>query len=239
LAVRETILNAREPAKLLFYDLPSACGFEPVKDKHSAKEPDRRFVKALKAALDELRAAYPELQERLRTRLREAFILPGLFPEFRTNLSARAEHLLLAVTEPKLRAFCLRLMDNNLSESDWLDSLCSHVALKPPAKWHDAEEDLFNAELPGFARKFLSVESILFKSNGAPSNSIGVRLAVTQASGLEHEQVIHFTVEEESRLVQLESKFDALLAGNMRLGLAAASRSIWKGLQNGGKPKDE
>jgi hypothetical protein len=239
LAVRETILNAREPAKLLFYDLPFACGFEPVKDKHTAKEPDRRFVKALKVALDELRAAYPELQERLRTRLREAFILSGSFREFRRNLSARAEHLLLAVREPKLRAFCLRLMDNNLSESDWLDSLCSHVALKPPAKWHDAEEDLFNAELPGFARKFHSVESILFKANDVPNNSIGVRLAVTYASGLEHEQVIHFTVEEESRLVQLESKFDALLADDMRLGLAAASRSIWKGLQNGEKQKDE
>jgi hypothetical protein len=239
LAVRETILNAREPAKLLFYDLPSACGFEPVRDKQTAKEPDRQFVKALKVALDELRAAYPELQERLRARLREAFILPGSFREFRTNLSARAEHLLLAVTEPKLRAFCLRLMDNNLTESDWLDSLCSHIALKPPAKWHDAEEDLFNAELPGFVRTFHSVESILFKANDAPTNSIGVRLAITHSSGLEHEQVIHFTVEEESRLVQLETEFDALLADNTRLGLAAASRSIWKSLQNGGKAKHD
>ena len=45
LAVRQAILEAREPAKLLFTDLPRACGFEPI-EAQSGKE----FTKPLPRA---------------------------------------------------------------------------------------------------------------------------------------------------------------------------------------------
>lgn len=144
LAVRDTILSAREPARLLFSDLPKACGFEPIGSHATATKATIAFVKTLKTALDDLRTAFPEMQERMRVRLRGAFDLPGTFQQFRTTLSARSEQVLFGVAEPKLRAFCLRLIDDNLLESDWLESLGSYLALKPPSKWHDAEEDLFN-----------------------------------------------------------------------------------------------
>ena len=57
----------------------------------------------------------------------------------------------------KFKAFCLRLMDVALSESDWLESIGSHLALKPPSKWHDAEEDLFNYGTCPCRRTFSSV----------------------------------------------------------------------------------
>jgi hypothetical protein len=62
----------------------------------------------------------------------------------------------------KFKAFCLRLMDTALSESDWLESIGSHLSLKPPSKWHDAEEDLFNSELAHLAGLFKRVESLVF-----------------------------------------------------------------------------
>ena len=78
LAVRDIILNAREPAKLLFTELPKACGFDPIPHDATASKPVQAFVKTLKAALDDLRAAFPELQERLRKELRSALICPAL-----------------------------------------------------------------------------------------------------------------------------------------------------------------
>jgi hypothetical protein len=235
LAVREATLNAREPATLVFTALPNACGFGSISTKQTKSSLIPDFVATLKAALEELRAAYPELQQRLRERLREAFVMPGSFQKFRTALAMRAEYILLTITEPKLRAFCLRLMDDNLPESDWLESLGSYLALKPPSKWHDTEEDAFNTQLAELAARFHRVEAIAFAGGKVPKGTVGVRLAITQLNGIEHEEVVHFSIEEECQLLDLQKQFETLLADDKRLGLAAASRAIWKSLDNGSK----
>jgi hypothetical protein len=236
-AVRDTILAAREPSKLLFTDLPKACGFESFPANVAASKEVQAFIRGLKAALDELRAAFPELQERLRKMLREAFDLPGSFQQFRTALARRAEQVVLGVNEPKLRAFCLRLMDDNLPESEWLESQGSFLALKPPAKWHDAEEDLFVQELSPLATRFHRVESIVFVGGKPSKSGVGIRLAITQANGTEHEQVIHFAADEEGRLRELQDQFEVLLTKDKRLGLAAVSRAIWSKLEKIEKTK--
>lgn len=239
LAIRDAILNAREPSKLLFTDLPKACGFDPIGADATISKPIHAFVKTLKASLDELRDAYPGLQERLRIQLRESFDLLDSFQRSRTALSARAQQILLSVTELKLRAFCLRLMDDKLPESDWLESVSSYLALKPPSKWHDGEEEVFNNELAQIAMRFRRVESILFVGRKSSKSAVGVRLAITLATGVEHEQVVHFTTDEEHKLRELQAQFALLLARNRRLGLAAASRALWVSLENGGKTEHE
>ena len=239
LAVRDAILNAREPARLLFTELPYACGFAPFAPNACGERPPTEFTDALKKAIDDLRAAFPELQERLSKGIRNAFDIPGDFQQFRATLAVRAGRAVLGVNEPKLRAFCLRLMDDNLPESEWIESLGSYLALKPPSKWRDTEEEIFSTELAQCATRFYRVESIVFAKNGDLAQSAGVRLAVTQASGAEHEQVVYFTAEEEPQLRSLQSEFEAFLARNRRLGLAAASRAIWKSLENEAEAQHE
>jgi hypothetical protein len=238
-AVRQTILDAREPAKLLFADLPVACGFDPIGADATVGKPVHAFVKTLKDALDELRAAFPRLQERVRKQLCDVFRLPSSLQDSRTELASRAQQVLLSVTEPKLRAFCLRLMDDNLPESEWLVSLGSYLALKPPAKWHDTEEELFNNEVAELATRFHRVESILFVGTKSSKGAIGVRLAITQANGVEHEEVVHFTPEEAHQMRDLQTQFGALLAQDTRLGLAAASRAILANVQKGDERSNE
>ena len=63
-------------------------------------------------------------------------------------------------------------------------------------------------------------------------NDTAIRLAVTRANGIEHEEVVHFGTNEEERLRKLEREFEGLFAGNQRLALAAASRAIWNTLDN-------
>ena len=235
LAVRDVVLNAREPTKLLFTELPKACGFQPIPADATASKAVQAFVKTLKSALDELRAAFPELEGRLQAQLRSAFDLPGNFQQFRTALAARSEQIMLAVMEPKLRAFCLRLMDDKLAEAEWLESIGSCLALKPPSKWHDAEEDLFTNELIQYAGRFHRVESIAFAGAKSSLNTVGLRVAITQADGLEYEKVVHFTMSEEQRLCDLQRQFETLLAKDRRLGLAAVSRAIWANLAKEGK----
>ena len=237
LAVRDAIMNAREPVTLLFTALPKACGFEAILAETSVSKTVPVFVKTLKDALDDLKIAFPELQERLRKEFRAAFDLPGTFQQFRTALSARSEQILLTITEPKLRAFCLRLMDDNLPESDWLESVASYLVLKPPSKWHDVEEEVFSYELSQYAAKFHRVESVAFAGGKLPKNSVGVRLAITQADGVEHEQVVYYGPNEEDQLQDLQRQFQRLLTKDKRLGLVAASRAINANLEDGEKGK--
>lgn len=239
LAVRQAILEAREPSTLLFTDLPVACGFDPIEAKSDSGAPVRSFVKALKSTLDELRGAYPELQDRLRKELREHFALTGSAGEQRAALTERAQRVGVTATEPKFKAFCLRLMDDALSESDWLESVGSHLALKPPSKWHDAEEDLFNSELAHIAALFKRVESLVFSGNDAGRTEKAIRLAVTLATGVEHQQVIHFSAEEEQRMTALQHRFAEILSEDERLGLAAASRAIWARFESAEKMNDD
>ncbi|HEY1757084.1 MAG TPA: hypothetical protein VGG72_17045 [Bryobacteraceae bacterium] len=239
LAVRQAILEAREPSKLLFVDLPTACGFEPIEAKSASGAPVRSFVKALKSSLDELRGGFPELQDRLRARLREHFSLSGSIEEYRASLSERAKRVGVTATEPKFKAFCLRLMDDALIESDWLESIGSHLALKPPSKWHDAEEDLFNSELANIAALFKRVESLVFSGKDAKRSEKAIRLAVTLATGVEHQQVIHFSAAEEQRMNILQQRFADLLSEDERLGLAAASRAIWARFEAAEKRDDD
>jgi hypothetical protein len=128
-------------------------------------------------------------------------------------------------------------MDDNLPESEWLESLGSSLAFKPPAKWYDAEEGAFAQELGPLAVRFHHVESIVFAGGKPTKHAIGIRLAITQANGAEHEQVIHFTTDEEHRLRSIQKQFESLLTGDRRLGLAAASRALWSTLEKGTKPK--
>jgi hypothetical protein len=181
--------------------------------------------------------AYPQLEERLRKQLRVAFGAPGSFQSFRANLADRAEQILLSVTEPKLRAFCLRLIDENLPEAEWLESLGSYLALKPPSKWHDAEEDAFNSALAEVGGKFHRIESVVF-SRGRRKDDTAIRLAVTRANGTEHEEVVHFGAEEEAGLRKLQRQFEGLFKGDQRLALAAASRAIWNTLEKNGRKSD-
>jgi hypothetical protein len=239
LAVRQAILEAREPAKLLFNDLPTACGFAPIEAGPAPGKPVKNFVRTLKVTLEELRIAFPELQDRLRKGLQENFNLSGSFQECRSALINRSQRICLTVTEPKFKAFCLRLMDDTLTEADWLESVGSHLALKPPSKWHDADEDFFDTELAHVAALFHRVESVVFNGQKGTKNELAIRLAVTLATGVEHQQVIHFNADEEHLMNDLQGRFAEILAGNERLGLAAASRAIWASFESAGKRKND
>jgi hypothetical protein len=237
LGVRQAILQAREPAKLLFNDLPTACGFEPIGAGLPTGKPIKLFVSTLRQALNELRIAFPELQDRLRGMLQASFNLSGSFHECRVGLVQRAQRISLTVTEPRFKAFCLRLMDDALPESDWLESIGSHLALKPPSKWHDNEEELFNAEITQVADLFHRVESIAFNGKNGTKDQSAIRVAITLATGAEHQQVIHFSAKEEHLMDDLQGRFADLLARNERLGLAAASRAIWASFESARKEK--
>jgi len=234
LAVRDVILNAREPVRMVFHDLPEACGFAAFEVRKSTPpEKVLDFVRVLKEALGELRSAFPQLQGRMEKALATDFDYTGMImKQFRRKLAERAEALLVEVTENKLKAFAFRLFDDGLSENEWLNSVGSVLALRPPEKWKDEDEDTFHRELAALSAHFKRAESAMFSQGRNGKTGRNLRVTITQADGKERQEVIHIEEDEEKLLRDLQEQIRAVIAGNGRLGLAAASRVIWSQLKS-------
>jgi hypothetical protein len=233
IAVRDHLLRAEEPATLLFRHLPEACGSEPFEgDDPPSPSRVRKFVERLHDALDELRIAYPELLGRMKSEFVAAFERPGGFEGTRAAVASSAQGIMLAITEPRLKAFCLRLTDLVLPEAEWLESLGSLLCSKPPSKWLDRDEATFRDELSGLVRLFRRVESTAF-GGAATGGTRGMRVAITCQDGTEVEQVVYLDAAEEMRVAELESAISCLVRGEGRLGVLAATRAIWGQLAQG------
>lgn len=231
IAVRDALSNAREPATLLFHQLPEACGFVPFAVDGSSDEAVlKQFVLVLKEVVAELRAAYPELQRRMKDALASRFDISGSFSTVRAVLAKNAESLLVAVNELKLKAFCLRLADRNLPDQEWIEAFGSLLSGKPPAKWVDSDEHVYYQELEYFSGKFKRIESLEFSSHTRGHSNSAMRVALTQISGMEVARVIHILEDEEPDVDRVEATIRELLQRHGSIGLAGASRALWKAL---------
>lgn len=232
LAVRSALLGAREPATLLFRELPVACGY-PVITTDSKPEVVEGLVETLKEALGELRYAYLSLQGEMKASLADYFGISGSFEEVHEALAGRAKNILTSVTEPRLKAFCLRLTDSGLAEAEWLDSLGSFVCSIPPQKWTDMEAERFTQELGVLVAKFKRVESIVFENRRRAKNQMALRVAITHPDGYEVDDVIFVSKREEQEIARVEEQVTQLLKESKRAGLAGVARAFWNVLSEG------
>jgi len=230
-AARTEILAARDPVRLLFHALPTACGFAPFLSAKETQSNADQFAKRLGALLDELKVAYSELRSRIKTQIESAFNLSGAHLQFRQEVAARSQRLVLAGTEPRLKAFCIRLSDTNLSEGDWLDSVGSFVASKPPAKWTDQDEDLFSQEVAALAGRFCRTEGMLFSGEGSDRKGIGIRVTLTKGDGSERDQVVYMGTRDQEKVRSVKAKIEDLIRGDENIGVAAAAEVLWRHLR--------
>lgn len=228
LSIREVILQAKDPVHLLFRELPTACGFEPFAiDGDVALERARGFAKSLKGYLDELRLACDSLLQRMQERIRHEFDLNGQFAKIREELATRATSVALQAREPRLKAFCLRLIDRGLAESPWLESFGSLLASQPPLRWRDVNEDTYNRELHELVERFASVEAISFKGVKQPQTAEAFKIALTRGDGTAVQEVVFVDQARTAEVDELTRKIRALVGKNRSLGLAALSRATW------------
>ena len=232
--VRDKLMSAGEPAPLLFRVLPIACGhpqFDVTESVDNSRVQD--FAEELKLYLTELKNAYTELLERLKSAIFEAFDVMDSNSQRRSSLAKRAEALWGSVSESQLKALCGRLSDKNLSETKWIESVASFIASKPPSYWVDSDESTFQNKLAEFAERFKHVESIYFGTIGIPEGSDGIRLSITRTDGREHAEVMYPRPEEEKELADIQKQIQDLLKKHNRLGLAAIARAVWDELNKG------
>jgi hypothetical protein len=233
--IREAILEAREPAKLLFQELPVACGVEPFIhgsnwDKH--RNEAASFVDQLRRSLETLKVTMPALRDRISQQITKSFGLPAAvsrFQEIRDELAQRSERLLVNVADIELKAFCLRLFDNRMPEADWIDSVGSLIATSPPSRWKDQDEDVFREKLGAMVQRFLRVESANFESSaGARGTGQAMRIALTKQDGVERHEVIYLNSKEQQSVKKITEELLLWVGSDHRIALSALTKLTWE-----------
>jgi hypothetical protein len=229
--VRRVLLEAREPAMLLFEQLPQALSINPQAAVAGQME---QFVQGLRSAIECLRSAYAGLLSRIDLSMAKNLRTQHALAD-RTRLQERARLLLLSAAEPRLRAFCIQLADENLHEVEWLEAIASLVCSKPPSKWLDRDHELFERELAHLSIAFIRLESLMFSRSKHPSIQKAFRVAITQQDGFEVECVVYFDDKEKDAVKHLESRIMKVLESEKGLGEAALTQAFWQVFATKGK----
>jgi hypothetical protein len=228
LALRKVIEAAREPADLVFHDIPMALGFDP---KSKAKLDPSALAQKLGHSITELRRCFPELQGRMAAAILESFRHDGPLDAWRQSIAGSAETVVVGLGDPEFRAFCLKLTDAENPEPDWLEALGSLLTRCPPSRWKDRDEVVFRERIEAFARQFERVLATCFLRDGTLPET-AIRVAVTPRNGVEKDLVLSLTPEQVRATDKLLEQLRPILSKSQtNISLAALSRLLWDNLQ--------
>ncbi|KAF0812239.1 hypothetical protein IGB42_03229 [Andreprevotia sp. IGB-42] len=159
--IRDLLLKASDPHKVLFVDLASLLNVPNGK----------AYVKALRAPLQELAGAYDKMLAEVEAKMFEAL------DTSRDDLAAlreRAKSVSGISGDLRLDAFATRLANFDGSRAS-LEGILSLAAEKPPRDWVDRHINAAILELAKFARRFREAEAfVAVQGRQAHSEAIAV-----------------------------------------------------------------
>jgi len=154
-AVRDTLLKASDPHKVLFVDLTTLLG-ECTGDE---------YVGALKKPLIELAGAYDAMLRRISDSMMEALDACG---DDKETIKARAAAVAGVSGDFRLDAFATRLQAYE-GGREGLEGILSLAANKPPRDWNDRDIDTALLAVAEWATRFRQVEALVSVRGRAPT----------------------------------------------------------------------
>jgi predicted DNA-binding protein (UPF0251 family) len=222
--IRAILLEARDPAQLIFRDLPKAL--------QEGKAP---LAKKVAHVVGELSNSYDALLGRLSASITEAFGTSTNIMDFRKELTARSKAIARRLVEVDLKSFVLRIGDDGLEHRQWLESLANHLSKKSAARWSDLDEEVFNQRLVALTQRMLRAEAAqgdVTKKKAEDTGDRVVRLMLTKPDGHEQGQLLHWSLDEDAKVQQLEKEVQTLIRKHGRAGLSATAKALWAHLED-------
>jgi hypothetical protein len=215
-ALREALMTSREPDRLLFDDLPRACGLEPFRPRSvTSVAGARSFADKLRQLLEELEGAYGLLIDEIAAALIEEFDVPDRL-EIREHLRHRASCLVGRVIDPTMRSFLTTAADEALDNRDWLEAIARNVSGRLIKEWRDDELALFRLNLHELASAFARLESLHFEHRANRHDGFDAhRVTITSSSGVET-----------SRVVWMDGNLEAALAPVVDSAIRSAEQRV-------------
>ena len=146
-AIRDMLLKANDPHKVLFVDLPSLLGATDA----------TTYLAALRNPLQEIATVYPKMLSDIEIKMLEALDATS---DDLASLRERAKLVAGISGHFRLDAFSTRLASYDGSRQS-LEGILSLAAEKPPRDWVDRHIDTAVLELVQFARRFREAEAFV------------------------------------------------------------------------------
>jgi len=104
--------RVRQPVRLLFTDMPAACGFPPFATSGDVDAAQvESYFAVLRSAFSELQRAYSQLLNEIARLILTAFGQAGPLPAAQPKIEHEAHLVLNVAVDAKLKAFLLRAAD--------------------------------------------------------------------------------------------------------------------------------
>jgi hypothetical protein len=214
----KAIREARQPDKLLFADIPAACGFPPfeAEGKVAAAELDRFFA-VLRTGLTELQRAYPQLLDTLKKLVIDALGQTGSLADARSAIDHEARLVLNLAVDAKLKSFLIRAVDPDTDDATWVEAIATLLANRPPTAWDDRDQARFEVELAAVARSFRHFKVLAFEMERTGASILNgdagmLRVSVTTPSAGECERVVQVPAEYRPRVDRAKDELLKVLA---------------------------
>lgn len=167
-AVRDTLLKASDPHKVLFVDLVALL------DTNDGEA----YVNALRSPVAELAGAYEAMLRRVDAAMLEALDAPA---DQLDRLRARAESVSGVTGDLRQDSFATRLAKHDGSRGS-IEGILSLAANKPPRDWTDRDIDAAMLEISKVALRFRQAEAFV-SVKGRKPNSEAFAVVIGAGSG--------------------------------------------------------
>ena len=215
--VRNHFADAREPEKLLFEQLPEACGINPISSSTQLDDRQiKKFATTLQKTVRELLKAYPALLERSKQTLIDLLGLPT--NQFEAELKARAAQIQQAKLDRGNERFTnfLNRITQVLEDDKWLESVLAGLADTPVGQWTSRDEERFLNRLEEVAKEFRTVYPLVVeveRRNGTGKESSLVSVSVAGISTKSQYYVFDRKTKDQD-IEQLRSRIQAAVGTN-------------------------
>lgn len=207
--LRSVLLNAREPDRLIFVEIPQALGIE-LRGKAGEGSTVKSLTKALTQALHELQNAYPKLLDECRSAFVTSLRIPEA-TEARSYLTSMAGLLSGSVLDPVLKRFMNAVGEKHKPDTEWLEGIIMVVADKPAESWRDDDKNTFDINLATLAQKFLNLHHLAAKVQAAGNGKFEARLiSITSPAGSEAREVVWSDAAEQKQVQALKEYLDTV-----------------------------
>jgi hypothetical protein len=160
--VRTAVLNAYDPLKLLFEELPLAVGIEPtnIKQEENANYWKKELQIRLRDALLDTANAYKELNRLVQKLLMEAFKFNGPLSEFYIDLRKRSQRLIPACGDQELKSILTMIVSESSDLEGWIRGIAGLIMESPLDSWSDADIDQFAVAIRDYAKRLEHLEEL-------------------------------------------------------------------------------
>jgi len=199
-AVRDLMLRAGDPRRLLFEDLPGALG-----TSIDGAEGAALFARKLQQSLRVMARAYPDLLDEIERQIRHVFSLKGNAQEAKGQLQRRAAPLEPYAVEQRLQLF-VREAARDHGDRDWREVLGRVInGGLPPSHWKDSEVAAFQVRIQEVSGEFCRLEELVAERRESGVSKV-LRIGVLDGVHRESRVVIAMEQDFEADVVQLADR---------------------------------